>query len=64
MAEGLGKRQRTIIAQQAALFTFDGDVAKFIETGEMRKRQPIPTTPEVEQKIAEIHASGGKLIID
>jgi hypothetical protein len=44
------------------MFVFDGDIARFIETGEMAKRKKIPHTPEQLALIEEIHRTG-KLIV-
>jgi formylmethanofuran dehydrogenase subunit C len=58
MADGLARHRRTLIVQQAALLSFDGDLNRFIATGEMIKRKPIPLTPEVAAKVAEYMATG------
>jgi hypothetical protein len=64
MKQGLDIHQRTLLVQQAAMFVFEGDVGRFIETGQLRKRKRPKTDPAVEAKIAEIHANGGRLIIE
>ena len=64
MTEGLEVHSRKLIYQQAAIFTFNGDIQRFIDTGEMRKPKPIPYTPEQEALIAQVHANGGRLILD
>jgi hypothetical protein len=62
MAEGRAMYDRALVVQQAQVFVFDGDVGRFIETGQMQRRKKIPYTPEQEALIAEIHRTG-KLII-
>lgn len=64
MSEGAEVHARKLLVQQARLFFFDGDVERFIQTGELDKKKPIPRPPAVNAKIAEIHANGGRLIID
>ena len=62
MTEGRAMYDRALVVQQAQVLVFDGDVARFIETGEMTRRKKVPYTREQEALIAEIHRTG-KLII-
>ena len=62
MTEGRAMYDRAIVVQQAQVPVFDGDVARFIETGQMTRRRKVPYTPEQQALIDEIHRTG-KLII-
>ena len=62
MTEGRAMYDRAFVVQQAQVLVFDGDVARFIETGEMTRRKKIPYTREQEALIAEVHRTG-RLII-
>ncbi|MCI0362117.1 MAG: hypothetical protein L0211_26850 [Planctomycetaceae bacterium] len=53
---------RALVVQQAQVFVFEGDIERFIETGQMTRRKKIPYTPEQQALIDEIHRTG-KLII-
>lgn len=53
---------RALVVQQAAVFVFDGDIERYITTGEMSRRKKVPYTAEQEALIAETLRTG-KLII-
>ena len=53
---------RALVVQQAQVLVFDGDIQRFIETGQMTRRKKVPYTPEQQALIDEIHRTG-KLII-
>ena len=49
---------RALVVQQAQVFVFEGDIERFIETGQMTRRKKIPYTPEQQALIDEIHRTG------
>lgn len=53
---------RALVVQQAAVFVFDGDIERYITTGEMSRRKKVPYTAEQEALIAKTLRTG-KLII-
>lgn len=69
MATAKQRHDRALVAAHARLigqlFTDSKlDLTAFIQRGELGSgASPLPYDPDVEAKVAEIHANGGKLIV-